>query len=159
MQCDHDHELLGNCCACGERRSIHNLIMLPRRAPVPGTGWGCHRCKLPEDGALAVLCDECIAAARPILYICNGWPYKNERILITELSPEPYPHNFLYHPEHWWFADLNLRPNDPAYLCSICREPIPEGPHLRFVHAGQVVRIHRSCPAIGRVPDFIASIN
>lgn len=52
------------CCACGElREDVHNVVCLPVKAPIPGTGWGCVECGLPADGALALVCDSC--ALRP----------------------------------------------------------------------------------------------
>ncbi len=52
---------LGPCCACGKSGpDVRNIMMLHVRAPVPGTGWGCFACKLPLNGAVAVLCDICL---------------------------------------------------------------------------------------------------
>ena len=54
---------LGACCCCGKAGpDVRNLLALPYRAPVDGTGWGCARCGLPADGALAVVCDACQAS-------------------------------------------------------------------------------------------------
>ena len=48
---------LGPCCMCAGDGV--NIIMLDRRAVIPGHGWGCFICGLPRDGAVAVLCNGC----------------------------------------------------------------------------------------------------
>lgn len=73
---------LGACCECGER-DCHNVMMLDFKAPIPGTGWGCVVCKLPQDGAVAVLCNSCMETVnrenRTPRLVCVGYPYKNVR--------------------------------------------------------------------------------
>ena len=57
-----EHELdLGACCACESTENVRNILSLNYKAP-PGTisAWGCFPCNLPTEGAIAVLCDDCI---------------------------------------------------------------------------------------------------
>ena len=49
----------GQCCACHGTKNVRTVVMLHRRGPVPGTGWGCVVCDLPLDGAISVVCDSC----------------------------------------------------------------------------------------------------
>jgi hypothetical protein len=44
--------------------------MLSLRAPVAGTGWGCAVCGLPMDGAIALLCEDCLGR-RPTHVVCG----------------------------------------------------------------------------------------
>ena len=46
---------LGPCCHCGRTDDVRTIVMLSRRGPMPGCGWGCVVCGLPLDGAIAVL--------------------------------------------------------------------------------------------------------
>jgi hypothetical protein len=51
----------GSCCSCGEEKaSVRNVIMLRKRSPIEGRGWGCLVCKVPSNGAVAVVCDRCL---------------------------------------------------------------------------------------------------
>lgn len=47
------------CCACLKPTTDKNLILVDRRAPIPGTGWKCNLCHTEHDGAVALLCNEC----------------------------------------------------------------------------------------------------
>lgn len=94
---------LGPCCICSKRgEDVRNLIMLDEKAPVPGTGWGCVVCDLPQDGALAVLCDECWrrfdAGEVELLYACKGYAGEGERIAIEALEGQ-HRHDRSRHPE------------------------------------------------------------
>jgi hypothetical protein len=52
---------LGPCCGCEVTTlGACNIVMLDKKAPVAGAGWGCLVCELPHDGAVAVLCDACL---------------------------------------------------------------------------------------------------
>lgn len=65
---------LGACCACGKLdETVRNLIMLPEMAPVAGTGWGCSVCGLGADGAMAVVCDSCLANNAEIHDVIRGY--------------------------------------------------------------------------------------
>jgi hypothetical protein len=108
----HSHVQPGDCChclrPCLEVGAIVNLIFLKQRAPVAGTGWGCKTCGIPEDGAMAVLCEECHKESKPILYACIGLVIENNRVPIESLSKEPFEHNVHAHPEYF-------RPDDDVF--------------------------------------------
>lgn len=85
---DEDWQPAGPCCAC--RRSdvdVRNLIMLPFRAPQPGTGWGCVVCGLPSDGAIALVCDACLATGASILDCCEGYTTSGQRASVAGAAP------------------------------------------------------------------------
>jgi hypothetical protein len=88
---------LGPCCACGRAdRQARTLIALAYRAPQKGTGWGCVVCHLPSDGALAVVCDPCLAIDAPIVEVCDGYATGKKRlnrIFVTE----PFDHKAIPH--------------------------------------------------------------
>ena len=88
---------VGACCACGRSdREVRNIIALAFRAPVPGTGWGCVVCGLPSDGAIAVVCDQCLELDAPIVEVCNGYATNGKRlnrIFVTE----PFDHKDIPH--------------------------------------------------------------
>ncbi|WP_445630416.1 hypothetical protein [Nostoc sp. DSM 114167] len=61
---DYDEEPLdlGACCGCGTTNSlVRNILTLHKKALVPGTGWECFICGIPANGAIAVICDDCLA--------------------------------------------------------------------------------------------------
>ncbi len=95
-----DQPNLGPCCSC-ERigPSVRNIMTLHLRAPVPGTGWDCFQCSLPPDGAIAVLCDECLEASLPIRFVCVGRPGEGNRLPIEQLNGEIFDHDMSKHPE------------------------------------------------------------
>lgn len=75
-----DSDPSGPCCACRRHDvPVPNMVMLPWRAPIPGTGWGCVTCQLPPDGAVAVLCDACLESHAPIRDCCLGYAMTWER--------------------------------------------------------------------------------
>lgn len=94
----HEGQGLGPCCHCMKDGGAVNLITLNLRAPIPGTGWGCFVCKLPMDGAIAVMCDECYEAEKPILFICSGYPAKGIRTPLAQIT-EKFFHHLMKHPE------------------------------------------------------------
>lgn len=77
---------------------MRNVAMLDQKAPIPETGWGCFQCGLPQNGALAVLCDDCIENIAPILRAYLGDPASQERIEIERLSG-PHRCDLAKHPE------------------------------------------------------------
>lgn len=98
---------LGSCCICQTKFGVSTILMLDRRAPQGGRGWGCVVCGLPNDGAVVVLCDGCTelyeAGATPI-YVCVGYPADDQRALYAELPDVPFGHDPAKH------ADEELQP-------------------------------------------------
>jgi len=89
---------LGPCCACEKLgQDVRNVIILRRKGPTPGKGWGCLVCNLPLDGAVAVLCDGCLESEAKIRFVCAGFPAVDGRVPIEELDPEPFDHNLSLH--------------------------------------------------------------
>ena len=93
---------LGPCCICETYVGVTNILMIDKRGPVAGTGWGCVVCGLPNDGAAAVLCDGCMklveAGAVPLL-VCSGYPGEGKRVPYAELSDEVFTHDEARHRE------------------------------------------------------------
>lgn len=93
-----DHISLGPCCGCGcEGPEVRNIMMLDKIAPVPGTGWGCVVCGLPNDGAIAVTCDDCAGSEvngfSHVRYVCAGYAGDGVRVPLAGLSPAPFRHD------------------------------------------------------------------
>lgn len=158
----------GPCCACGGTDNVRNIIMLDVKASKPGTGWGCAICHLPSDGAMAVLCDECIKNKAEIRFACDGYLAGKQRIEISKLSGE-HKHNLKYrHYEDqpsWlsvkpkgsafkpgaeekikWFSD-SPEAGDPDCICSWCSELISEldFPLRLFADDNTEARMHPRC--------------
>lgn len=71
---------LGACCHCKKvDGSVRNVLMLNKEASIPGTGWGCVVCDLPCNGAVSVMCDECMAKNHEPLEIVLGYPSDKQR--------------------------------------------------------------------------------
>lgn len=90
---------LGPCCRCGGGQA-RNIMILPRRAPTPGTGWGCVVCGLPCDGAFAVLCDECAEACangKEPLFVCDGFAVDKKRASYASLKGDVFYHDKAKH--------------------------------------------------------------
>lgn len=91
---------LGSCCGCGKtHRTVRNVYSLGFEAPIPGTGWGCVVCGLPENGAVAVICDACHDAKKPILAVCVGYAGKDKRMSYDLAgTAAPFGHDVTKHP-------------------------------------------------------------
>lgn len=78
--------------------------MLPRRAPMPGRGWGCVQCRLPMDGAVAVLCETCLGRYQrnnaSLWRCCRGYPKTDGRVQIADLPDGVFDHDPARHPEN-----------------------------------------------------------
>lgn len=83
--------ITARCCACDEMKPLRNIAMLPKRAPTPGKGWGCVICRIPNDGAVAIVCDTCIEINTPIRFVCDGYPAAGARVSIDSLT-ESFDH-------------------------------------------------------------------
>lgn len=92
---------LGACCACGcQGDSVRNIVALRQLAPQPGTGWGCTICGLPNDGAVAVLCDACLHANVPIRWIVDGYAVDGKRVPIGGIPAVIFQHDPQRHLAH-----------------------------------------------------------
>jgi hypothetical protein len=92
----------GPCCACGKpfpADSNVNLCFMDFRAPQPGTGWGCVVCGLPNDGAISVLCDACIARTDRVRMVCDGNPLGSGRLPRERAVVVPFAHDRKKHEE------------------------------------------------------------
>ncbi|NET37401.1 MAG: hypothetical protein F6K19_36145 [Cyanothece sp. SIO1E1] len=99
---------LGPCCACGKHdNTVRNMLMLEKLAPVPGKGWGCFVCDLPMNGALAIVCDQCLENKAELKQAIYDDPAKKLRCDIEELQGH-FTHDLTKHePEIRAAADLN----------------------------------------------------
>lgn len=141
-----DDVKLGSCCVCESLVGVRNILMLNQKSPVPGHGWGCFQCGLPPDGASAVLCDDCFSAIleKPLRFACVGYPAKDGRIPIEQLS-EAHEHDYTKHSEAWWFND-SPDVGHADCICSICRKQINEGEvPLRIFEGELEARFHDDC--------------
>lgn len=94
-----DNPDLGPCCVCEvEGPQVRNIIMLDLESPTPGKGWGCFACGVPRNGAIAVICDDCLTQRRELRFACRGYPGIDGRVPIEELQTE-FHHNIVGHPE------------------------------------------------------------
>jgi hypothetical protein len=83
----------GPCCACLKQKpTTRNLLMLPHRASVPGTGWGCIVCSLPPDGAVAIVCDDCLQSQRELQNVIFGYPMEKQRVGYEAVSHTKFKH-------------------------------------------------------------------
>lgn len=93
---------LGPCCICAGGGAV-NVLTLPQRSATPGRGWGCVRCGLPSDGAVAVVCDVCLGRYRrnnaELSMCCTGYPGSDGRMPISDLAPGAFAHDPARHPE------------------------------------------------------------
>lgn len=101
MNDDDDRTNFGNCCACRQPippTSQKNYILIGKKAPVPGTGWGCAQCGLAADGAAIVICDDCLKEERVIQDAIYGYAAEGMRIPIHLLTGK-HEHDMSKHPE------------------------------------------------------------
>jgi hypothetical protein len=91
---------LGPCCCCGGCEEVNNVVMLPWKGSVSGTGWGCAQCGLPNDGAVCVVCDACLVANAAPQFAVKGWITQHDREpLVLIKFGSPHSHDLRYHPE------------------------------------------------------------
>ena len=119
---------LGPCCRCGTTNGVRNLLMLQQKAPTPGQGWGCYQCHLPMDGAISVVCDNCLP--EPVEFACKG---ASERVPVASLTGY-HLHDLSRHEELHKDAKLLLAElcwfkespdaGHPLCLCSWCGHEI-----------------------------------
>ena len=166
---------LGPCCGCEKvGPDVRTIVMLAKKGPIPGRGWGCLQCGLSSDGASAVLCDACLDSYT-IRFACRGYPKDDGRIPVEELSGV-HEHDRAGHPEEWdrpplppafelrpdtdvLFADA-AQPGDPECLCSRCLTEIPEDavPVMAWSkrRPTHVYRFHPACLGMETFDDIDA---
>ena len=94
----------GCCCICESTQNVNNLIQLDYKVESE-SGWGCVRCGLPAEGAIAIVCDACIDKhgksedlEDKIKLLMNGI----KRIPAPPVSDRvPHEHDLSRHPEFW----------------------------------------------------------
>jgi hypothetical protein len=93
---DDDPPTLGPCCICEAETGARTIVMLPVKGVIPGHGWGCVVCRLPFDGASAVVCGDCAeglaSGTKPLRFACRGYPATEGRVPIDDLT-EPHKHD------------------------------------------------------------------
>lgn len=90
-----DETNLGKCCSCEkEGPDVRNVMALPFKKPStePGSAWGCFVCGLPNEGAIAVLCDDCLHNGK-IRFVVDGYAGDNLRLPVDEVQATAEPHN------------------------------------------------------------------
>lgn len=70
----------GLCCCCNVVDKPGNLIFISRKCAVPGMGWGCLRCDLPQDGAMATICDRCLGLGLTPICAVGAWAGSDVRV-------------------------------------------------------------------------------
>ena len=75
---------------------VRNVIMLARKALEPGSTWNCFVCKPDGQGAIAVVCDDCLQKRKEIKFAVVGYVAEKRRIPIEQLT-EPFGHNVGLH--------------------------------------------------------------
>lgn len=100
---------MGNCCACQRDNKPRNMMCLSYRTPY-GHGWECFQCGLPDEGAVAAICDECVEANKKPLEFIKGYALSRERAPLAELT-EPFEHDLSQHSETWMSEEFEICPN------------------------------------------------
>ena len=87
----------GGCCACGKKKDdVRNVICLPKKAPVAGAGWGCVVCGLEADGAIAMVCDDCLENQVKVRWAVAGYADGGGRVEVGKLKGT-FEHNMFFH--------------------------------------------------------------
>lgn len=97
-----DQDVISKCCGCNQIKVTNDVLMLDFKGPSPGKGWGCMVCNLPNDGAIAVLCEDCFKAVEShtmeIQTIVTGYIQDNQRQpLPPEDQRQPWQHDMEKH--------------------------------------------------------------
>ena len=157
MNNENEYASLGSCCVCDSTDGVVNVVMLHKKCPMPGRGWGCVVCGLSADGAVAVVCIPCYELNRPLRLACRGYPATDGRIPIELLTGE-HEHDFSQHPpeDSPMFPEDTPEP-DPIVIRILYR---PRGGHvhcrlftapvagLTFVKNGDLVFSEAEWPSV-----------
>ena len=92
----------GCCCICESTTNVNNIVQLDYKVESE-SGWGCMKCGLAPEGALAIICDTCADESDPnvedkIKLLMNGI----KRIPVPPVEERiPHGHDLSRHPEVW----------------------------------------------------------
>ena len=86
--CDNALLNLGTCCVCRRTIDVVNIVNLPYKTFIPGTGWGNVEYNLPADGAVAVVCNSCIEGfdLEDLVDVVYDYPSQKQRKSFSELT-------------------------------------------------------------------------
>lgn len=104
----------GTCCVCEvESKDVNNFVMLPYKAPIPGTGWGCFVCDMDSDGAISVMCNECLIKLNyfevEIKFVIEGFPRDKKRKPLENYLKIPFMHNPKLHDQYeGWTSTIGI---------------------------------------------------
>lgn len=133
---------LGCCCCCGEAEAV-GIMLLSKRTPY-GWGWGCFQCGQPEEGAIAVVCEDCGEAEAPLQWFVKGEPLLGDRAPYAELESAPdFEHNLALHPE------LQYQDDDPVVLVDEAT-----GESLTESQLNEIIASASAKAAAGMVPPY-----
>jgi hypothetical protein len=92
------------CCGCRVDRKLTWLVHVSRLAPTPGTGWGCDGCGLPNNGAVALICDPCRALGNAVVIrdVCTAVANRSGRTPIELVERTAFDHRWERHPRKDW---------------------------------------------------------
>lgn len=87
---EYPDEDLGTCCVCGCNEGVINIVNLPYKTFISGTGWGNLLTGLPADGAIAVLCDRCFDnfEEKNLKDVVYGYATEKQRRPFSELNQD-----------------------------------------------------------------------
>ena len=90
------------CCICMQTKPyVRTGVECLFAGPVPGLGWGCDICRLPNNGAIALLCDHCLESGKAPLAVCGSYPWAADRVLMQEMKLVPFRHDPAIHPTQY----------------------------------------------------------
>lgn len=110
---------LGKCCACGGEDGVRNIVMLPVKVPEGEKGWGCFVCDLEARGAVAVICDRCLATGQEIQYAMLD---EVRRVRVSSLT-EPHEHDPVKHEIHKLMCERGVEKDTSITLADTAYHP------------------------------------
>lgn len=106
----------GSCCICETSTlDVRNIIQLDYKVKSE-SAWGCFKCGLPAEGAVAIVCDACIEkhgddTEKHIRFLMDS---AERRIPVPpEEERVPHEHDLSYHVDELFYEKL-LSPEQPT---------------------------------------------
>lgn len=75
---------------------VRNVIMVVRKVLEPGSTWNCFVCKPDGQGAIVVVCDECLQKRKEMKFAVVGYVAEKRPIRIEQLT-ESFDHHMELH--------------------------------------------------------------